>query len=392
MKRLKHIPLSEPYFFGKEKSFLNDCIKSGWITTSGKYLSKFEIAIKKITKAKYCYALVNCTSSLQLAIKALDPEFKDEIIAPSITFIASINSIKYNNCNPIFMDVDNNYLIDLDKTFEFLKKHTYKKNGYTINKKTSKRILGVIVVHAFGNCVNLKKKYLKIFKKYNIKIIEDAAESLASYHYENKNLKHTGIIGDIGCLSFNGNKIITSGGGGMVVTNNKKYYQKIKYLSLQAKDDAINFIHNEVGFNLRMSNIHAAIGLAQIMNLKKVIIKRKKIYKFYKKYLSSIPGVDLTNENTGSISNYWLNTIKIDKKKYGKTKDQLIKHFLKKNVQVRSLWYPNHLQKPFLKNQSYKINKSFDLFKNSLCLPSSHSISLNDLKFIISIIKNYAKK
>ena len=258
-----------------EKKISNDCIKSGWITTSGKYLSKFEKEIKKITKAKYCYALVNGTSSLQLAIKALDPEYKDEIIAPSITFVASINSIKYNNCNPIFMDVDDNYLIDLNKTFEFLKRNTYKKDGFTFNKKSNKRILGIVVVHAFGNCVNLTKKFLKIFKKYNIKIIEDAAESLGSYHYENKNLRHSGIIGDIGCLSFNGNKIITSGGGGMIITNTRKYYEKIKYLSLQAKDDTTNFIHNEIGFNLRMSNIHAAIGSAQIINIKKAISKEK---------------------------------------------------------------------------------------------------------------------
>ena len=290
------------------------------------------------------------------------------------------------------MDVDESYLIDLNKTFEFLKKNTYGKNGYTINKKTNKRILGIIIVHAFGNCVNLTKKTIKIFKEYNIKIIEDAAESLATYHYEGKNSKHTGVIGDIGCFSFNGNKVITSGGGGMITTNNKKYYKKIKYLSLQAKNDTINFIHNDIGYNFRMSNIHAAIGLAQISNLKKVIEKRKKIHNFYKKNLKSIPGIELTEQNSGSISNYWLNIIKINKKKYGKTKDQLIKHLLSKNIQARSLWYPNHLQKPFVKNQNFKVNKSLELYNKSLCLPSSHSISNKELKFIIYVIKNYAKK
>ena len=277
MKSLRSIPLAEPYFFGKEKKFIIDCIKSGWITTSGKYLNKFELEIKKITKAKYCCALINGSSSLQLAIRSLNPQTSDEILVPSITFVASVNSIKYNSCNPIFMDVDNNYLIDLKKTFEFLKKNTFRKNGHTINKKTKKRILAVIIVHTFGNCVNLTKKAIDMFKKYNIKIIEDAAESLSSYHQEKKFIKHSGLIGDIGCLSFNGNKIVTSGGGGMVITNNKKYYEKIKYLSLQAKNDVINFIHNEVGYNFRMSNIHAAIGLAQIYSLKNILKKRKKI-------------------------------------------------------------------------------------------------------------------
>ena len=392
MKSLKSIPLAEPYFFGKEKKFIIDCIKSGWITTSGKYLNKFELEIKKITKAKYCCALINGSSSLQLAIRSLNPQATDEILVPSITFVASVNSIKYNNCNPIFMDVDNNYLIDLKKTSEFLKKNTFRKNGYTINKKTKKRILGVIIVHTFGNCVNLTKKTIDMFKKYNIKIIEDAAESLSSYHQEKKFIKHSGLIGDIGCLSFNGNKIVTSGGGGMVITNNKKYYEKIKYLSLQAKNDVINFIHNEVGYNFRMSNIHAAIGLAQIYSLKNILKKRKKIYETYKKNLKLIPGIKLLGQTPGSISNNWLNVIQIDKKSYGKSKDDLISHLLSKNIQVRSVWYPNHMQKPFLSNQNFQVKNSSKLFKKSLCLPSSHSLSKNQLMFIISTIKKYAKK
>lgn len=392
MKTSKLIPLAEPFFFGKEKKFINDCINSGWITTSGKYLDKFELEIKKITSAKYCCALINGSSSLQLAIRSFNPDYGDEILVPSITFIASINSIKYNNCNPIFMDVDKNYLIDLDKTFQFLKKNTYKKNGFTINKRTNRRILAIIIVHTFGNCVNLTAKKINFFREYNLKIIEDAAESLASYHREKKSIKHSGSIGDIGCFSFNGNKIVTSGGGGMIITNNKQYFEKIKYLSLQAKNDAINFIHNEIGYNFRMSNLHAAIGLAQIYYLTDILKKRKKIYKFYEKNLKSVPGIRLLGQTVGSISNNWLNVIQVDKKKYGKNKNQLINQFLSHSIQVRSVWYPNHLQKPFLNNQRFKIYNSLKLFNNSLCLPSSHSITMNQLKFIVSIIKDYANK
>ena len=392
MKSLKPIPLAEPFFFGKEKNFVSDCIKSGWITTSGEYLNKFELEIKKITKAKYCCALINGSSSLQLAIRSLNPKLDDEILVPSITFIASVNAIKYNNCNPVFMDVDDSYLIDLNKTFQFIKENTYRKKGYTINKKTNKRIISVVIVHTFGNCVNITKSIIALFKNYNIKIIEDAAESLASYHQENNKIKHSGLLGDIGCLSFNGNKIITSGGGGMIITNNKTYYQKIKYLSLQAKNDVINFIHNEIGYNFRMSNIHAAIGLAQTSSLKGILNKRKEIYEFYKENLKLVPGVKLLGQSKGSISNYWLNVIQIDKKKYGKSKNGLINYFLSKNIQVRSVWYPNHMQKPFLKNQSFLVKNSLKLFKESICLPSSHSLSKNQLRFIISTIKKYAKK
>ena len=166
MKSIKPIPLAEPFFFGKEKKFLIDCIKSGWITTSGEYLNKFELEIKKITKAKYCCALINGSSSLQLAIRSLNPKLDDEILVPSITFIASVNAIKYNNCNPVFMDVDDSYLIDLNKTFQFLKENTYRKKGYTINKKTNKRIISVVIVHTFGNCVNITKSIIALFKNY----------------------------------------------------------------------------------------------------------------------------------------------------------------------------------------------------------------------------------
>ena len=174
MKSLKSIPLVEPYFFGKEKKFIIDCIKSGWITTSGKYLNKFELEIKKITKAKYCCALINGSSSLQLAIRSLNPQTSDEILVPSITFVASVNSIKYNSCNPIFMDVDNNYLIDLKKTFEFLKKNTFKKNGFTINKKTKKKNSECNNCSHFWKLCKFNQKAINTFKKYNIKIIEDS--------------------------------------------------------------------------------------------------------------------------------------------------------------------------------------------------------------------------
>ena len=391
-KKIKKIPLSEPAFFGEEIKYIKNCVKSGWITTSGKYLNLFESKVKKITKSKYAVSLANGTSALQLSLSCLKPMYKDEVIVPSITFVATINAVKYNNCSPIFMDSDENFLIDKNKTLEFLKKNTYKKNGFTYNKKTKKRIIAIIIVHTFGNCVNLTKKIVSTFKNYNIKIIEDAAESFGSFFKEKKLISHSGTKGDIGCFSFNGNKIITSGGGGMIVTKNRNYYKKIFYLSTQAKNDPINFIHNEVGYNLRMTNLHAAIGLSQIKHLKKIINKRKKIHKAYLKNINPIPGLKLLRQTKNSFSNFWLNVLKVDESKFGSSKTKLIKHLLSKGIEVRSVWFPNHLQKPFIKNESYKIKNSHKLFKKSLCLPSSYTLSNKQLMFIIKLLKNYAKK
>jgi perosamine synthetase len=388
MKQLKKkIPLSTPHFFGNESKSLKECVASGWVTTSGKFIDLFEKKIKKITCSKYAISLINCSSALQLAIRALNPNKGDEVIVPSITFIASINSVIYNNCSPVFMDVEDNFLIDINKVLKFLKEETFFKNGFSYNKKTQKKIIAIMVVHTFGNCVNLNKELIKVFKNHNIKIIEDAAESFGSYSYDKKKKYHSGTKGDIGCFSFNGNKIFTSGGGGMIATNNKSYAMKIFYLANQAKDDSIQFIHNEVGYNYRMSNLHAAFGNSQIDNLNKILKKKKIIHNIYLQHFNKISGLDLLKQTQNSYSNYWLNILKINRDKYGFSKNFVIKYLIKNGVEVRSVWMPNHLQKPFLNFQKYNISESFKLFSESICLPSSFSLTKKDQLYVIELLK-----
>ena len=388
----KKIPLSEPYFFGEERKTLTDCINSGWVTTSGKYINLLKNKIRLLTKTKYVSLLVNCTSALQLAIRSLNPKQGDEILVPSMTFIASVNAISYNNCKPIFLDCDEDYLLDFYKTKEFISKNTFKKNGYVFNKKTKKRIIALIIVHAFGNCVKMDNKLIHFFKKNKIKIIEDAAGSLGSYTKFQNKIKHAGSIGDIGCISFNGNKIITSGGGGAIITNNKEIYNKINYLSNQAKNDILNYKHDEIGYNMRMSNLNAAVGYSQLNKLKLIIKKKKEINTNYYKNLSKTPGLKLLRENENSYSNYWINILRVNSREYGKTKNDLIKFLSSKDVEVRSIWYPNHLQKAFINNQKDKTVISEDLFKSSICLPSSYSLTKKEILYISKLITSYAKK
>ena len=390
------ISLHEPFFDKNEKKILHDCIESTWVSTSGKYIEEFEIEIVKYTGAKYAVSCINGTSALQISLLLLKIKNDEEVITPSLTFISPINAIKYNNANPVFMDSDNFYTIDIKKTIEFILKKTtlvkIKKNGkffyVSVNKDTKKIIRALIVVHVFGNPVYLDK-LKKICDQRKIKIVEDAAESLGSFYTKGKYKKrHVGTIGELGCLSFNGNKIITSGGGGMILTNNKSLATKAKYLINQAKNDPLFYKHNEIGYNFRLSNLHASLGLVQLYKLKKFLFFKKKIHTQYSKFFSNIEYLNISDIPKYASSNYWLNILEINKK-INKTGFKKIVSDLKKlKIEVRPIWKPNHLQKMYNKYQQYKINNIKSFYFNRLCLPSSPMLTNKEVNYVCkSILK-----
>ncbi len=377
----KNISLHAPKFFGNEIKYLNQCIKSSWLSSSGKFVKTFEKKISKYTKSKYAISCINGTSALHLSLKLAGVKKNDEVITPTITFIAAVNVIKYLGANPIFMDCDNFLNLNIKKTIEFIKFNTYFRKGHTYNKKTNKKISALIAVHVFGNPVDLEK-IVPLCKKRNIKIIEDSSESLGSFYSKGKlKNKHTGTVGFLGCLSFNLNKIITTGGGGMILTNSKKLAVKAKYLANQAKDDPVNFVHNSIGYNYGLTNVHAAIGLAQYENLNNIIKKKKKVYLKYKNILKLNKNVNLMESPDYSKSNYWLNVIKVKNKAYF---NFLLKKLLSNNIEVRPVWKCNHLQKPYLKCQKFKISNALNLVNRCICLPSSFFLNS---KQIIKISK-----
>jgi len=387
----RYIPLSIPYLFGNEKKYVSSCIKTNWIATSGSYISLFEKKFSKLVKSKYAIACISGTSALHVGLRLLKVGKGDEVLVPSITFVASINSALYNFCSPVFIDCDKYLNIDINKLTQFIKTKTYFKNGYSFNKKTRKKVSALIVVHVFGNSVNLNDDFLNLCKSRNIKILEDAAESIGSYFLWKNKKTHTGTIGSLGCFSFNANKIITTGGGGMIVTNDKKVSDKARYLISQAKDDPEYFIHNDIGFNYRLTNIHSAIGVAQLEKLTAILKKKKIISKFYKKYINKINGLKILEGPKYSLSNNWMNVLMIDERNYGKSKKELMTIFKKKGVETRSVWFPNHLQKPFKKFQRFKVTLSYELFSKGICLPSSYGITRNDQKYILNILKRNSK-
>ena len=300
------ILLSGPNLSGNELKYVTDCIKTGWVSSVGSYVSDFERSISKYVGSKYAVATSSGTTALHLSLITSDVGFNDYVIVPNITFIATLNSIKYTNANPILIDIDpNTWQLDLNLLIKFLDTKTRVVDGKCIYKENGRTIKALIPVHALGNMCNMEL-LLEICKEYNIVIVEDAAESLGSKYKG----KHSGTFGSLGCFSFNGNKIITCGGGGMIVTDNEFLAKKAKHLSTQAKADNFEYYHDHIGYNYRLTNVSAAIGLAQMEQLNEFIEKKHFIKDFYIKNLKNVGDIEFQKVENHIHPNWWLFTIK----------------------------------------------------------------------------------
>ena len=385
------IPLSVPHIEGNEWKYIKECIDTEWVSSAGKYVDRFEKDICELTGVKAAVACMNGTAALQVSLQIIGVKADDEVLVPTVTFISPVNAVRYLNASPVFMDCDDYYNIDVEKTIDFIKTQTVFKDDITYNKSTGKRIPAIIAVHVFGNAVNISK-LIDICRERNIKIIEDAAESIGTYYCKEPLLnKFTGTIGNIGCYSFNGNKIITSGGGGMIVTDNSDYARKAKYLTTQAKDDPVYYIHNEIGYNFRLTNIQAALGVAQLEKLQSYIKIKRKNYGIYKTEISKIPGLKIADVPDYAKSNYWFYCMQIDECIYGKDRDELMKYISANGIQTRPIWYLNHLQQPFKNFQNYKIEKAFDLVRKTLNIPCSVNIKKSEIEQVIEALKSGTK-
>ena len=301
----ENIPLTEPVISGNEWKYVKECLDTEWVSSAGKYVEIFENNICKFTGAKYSTACVNGTAGLQVTLRLAGVEPNNETIVPTLTFIAPVNAVKYLNAEPVFMDCDNYMNIDPEKLSDFFKNECKMTNSGLRNKLSDRIIKAIIPVHIFGNPCDMPQ-IMEIAEKYNIKVIEDATESLGAYYTEGDYKKrYTGTIGDLGVYSFNGNKIITTGGGGMIVTNDEGLGKRAKYLTTQAKDDPVRYIHNEIGYNFRLTNVQAALGVAQLEKLNKFIKIKRKNYGLYKKELKDIEGVSLLGTPDKTASNFW---------------------------------------------------------------------------------------
>lgn len=326
------VPLHAPVFCGNEKKYLEECIDTTFVSSVGKFVDTFELKIAEYTGSKYAVACVSGTNALHISLILAGIQREDEVITQPVTFVATPNAISYTGAKPIFLDVDKETMgLSASRVEEFLLKFgEIRKDGFTYNKSTGKRIFACIPMHTFGHPVKLKE-LVSICAKYNIQLIEDAAESLGSKYYGT----HTGTTGKLGILSFNGNKVITTGGGGMILTNDEKLAKLAKHITTQAKvPHPYEFVHDHIGYNYRMPNINAAIGCAQLEKLPEFLNKKRQLSQEYKNFFSTI-GIRMFTEPEGCLSNYWLNVIFFNNRR---ERDQFLEFSNKNGVMTRPTW------------------------------------------------------
>lgn len=385
--KTEFIPVSVPNIGGNEWAYVKECLDSGWVSSVGSYVDKFEESICDYTGAKHAVACVNGTAALHISLKVAGVTPGDEVIVPTLTFIASVNAVKYAGAEPIFMDCDDYYNIDVVKTIDFIENETVFKDGFTYNKKTDRRIAVIVPVHVLGNAADIDP-LLDVCGQRNIKVVEDAAESLGTYYTKGQlNGKHTGTVGDIGVYSFNGNKIITCGGGGMIVTDNDEYAKRAKYLTTQAKDDPVEYIHHDIGYNYRLTNVLAAIGVAQMEQLPAFINSRRTNYDAYKAALDDIEGLAIADVPGYARNNCWMYALQINIKEYGLNRDQLLRKLSENMIQARPIWSLSHQQTQYRDCQTYRIEKSVELHEETLCIPCSSCLKQEDIERVIAVLR-----
>lgn len=378
------IPLSAPYLAGNEWKYIKECLDTNWVSSAGKYVEEFESKIAKYVGRKYAVACVNCTAALHIALITSSVGPGDEVVMPDLTFIAPANAVRYTGAYPVFMDIcSDTWQLDVDKIALFLKKECrWDKHGL-VNRHTRRRVKAILPVHIMGHPVDMDP-LMGLAEKYGLMVIEDAAESLGAEY----NGKKIGRHGTFACLSFNGNKVITCGGGGMILTDNKKLAERARYLTTQAKDDPIENIHGAVGFNYRMTNVQAAMGVAQLEKLDAYIAKKRIIAQVYRDSLSDIEGIVHQTEAVKAKSSWWLYTVLVDKKSFGRDSRALMAWLKTEGIETRPFWHPLHSQDIFMDCYAYGGAIANCVYNQGLSLPSSVNLSLKDQGRVIALIRS----
>ncbi|ECL1093098.1 aminotransferase LegC [Campylobacter jejuni] len=361
----ENIALHEPCFIGNEKKYLLECIDSGFVSSVGEFVTRFEEALKEKTKARFVIATNTGTAALHIALLANGIDENCEVITQSMSFVATANAIAYTGAKPIFLDIDENTLSLSPKALEhFLENETYQKNSFSYNKTTHKAIKACVIMHTFGLSAHIKA-IKELCEKYHILLIEDAAQALGST-YENKAL---GTFGKCGILSFNGNKIITGGCGGAILSNDENIAKIARHLSTTARiPHAYEYDHDAIGYNYRLCNINAAILLAGLENLELFLENKRELAKIYKDFFKNHDKCKFVDEKSNEKSNFWLNTLLF---KDENLRNIFLEECLKNNIFVRPVWKSLPSLKAFQNCQSDELINTKNLEKRLVNLPSS---------------------
>ena len=376
------IALSEPCLRGNEWRYVKECLDTGWVSSAGKYVDLFEKTVAKHTGSAYGIACINGTSALHTALMVSGVNADDEVIVPALTFAAPANAVRYCGAYPVFIDAEEDYFqIDPQKLKDFLTKECVYRNKKLVNKHTKRHVKAIIAVHLLGQPCDMDV-IISLARRFNLVVIEDAAESIGAKYKGRK----VGGIGDIGCLSFNGNKIITAGGGGLLVFKRKSWADYARYLTTQAKDDPIEYIHQEIGYNYRLTNVQAALGLAQFECLSQFIEAKRQIARRYEQGLRDVAGLVLPAQAAWADGYHWLYTVRVQAKKFGCNRQQLLASLAQQGIQTRPLWHPLPDLKPFRSCYSYHTEIARRLYREALSLPSTVSLTAAQQQRVIKAL------
>lgn len=384
----KYIPLSAPNFEGNESKYVNDALTQGWVSTGGEYINQLEKDAADFLKVESTVACQSGTSGLHLSLLEAGVKPEDMVIVPTLTFIAAVNPVRYIYANPVFMDCDDSLCIDPIKLKRFFETEcVYNKNNL-FHKNTCKKVSALVAVHIFGNMADMEP-IMELAQRYNLPVIEDATEALGTYYNEGKYKgRYAGTIGDFGVFSFNGNKIITTGGGGLITANDSNKLKHIRYLSTQAKDDPLFYKHDEVGFNYRMTNLQAALGVAQFEELPDFIRRKNRNYKLYEDLFQGFPLAKLKKFREDTYSNKWFYSLEIDIDKLNVSLKDIIRILNDRKIGTRAIWELIHTQKPYLNFEAFEIERAPYYAQRILNLPCSTNITDDEIKYTVEIIKS----
>lgn len=378
MSNQQIIPLSVPNIAGNEWKYVKDCLDTGWISSVGSYVNQFEQMVADFAGAKYGVAAVNGTAALHIALLMTGVRPDDYVILPNLTFVASANSIKYLGAEPLLIDADPDlWQMDLDLLEEFLENETDERDGHLIYVEDGRRIAAIMPVHILGNMCDMDR-FLSIVKKYPLPVVEDATEALGTSYKG----RHSGTFSPMGCFSFNGNKIISTGGGGVIVTDDEALAKKAKHLTTTAKASVDEYYHDEVGYNYRLVNLLAAVGVGQMELLPSFIKRKKEAVAFYKNELQGVADIRFQKELPDVKTNGWLFTIQTDQQQ------KLLDHLNTNKILSRRFWMPMSML-PMYKSCPYiqKKDNAGYIYNTCLSIPCSTSITDEQLEIVAKEVK-----
>ena len=380
------IPLCVPEIRGNEWKYIKECLDTNWVSSVGPFVDRFERELADYVGTEYAVATCNGTAALHIALLVAGVQPDDEVLVSTLTFIAPANAIRYVGAWPVFIDAEPDYWqMDPQKVVNFLEKECQWRNGALYSKTTARRVKAILPVHILGHPCDMDP-ILEVAHKYDLVVIEDATESLGAKYKD----RMVGTLGDIACFSFNGNKIITTGGGGMIVTDNEAWARKAKYLTTQAKDDPVEYVHNEIGYNYRLTNIQAAMGCAQMEQLDDYIAAKRRIAATYSEALEVVPGITPMREALWAFSIFWMYTVLVDEAQYGMDSRSLLRRLGEAGIQARPLWQPLHCSPVHASGISSACLVAERLNRDASSLPCSVGLSREALNHVVSAIRQFA--